>query len=313
MSGSEQWGSAPKRVVSNRLVDGYILKGETPVVICRRHWAKIAEPIGTAAITLVLMLAVTLSSSSSLSTGVAILWLLCVAVAGRAIWQWLEWRNDWFVATDKRLLLIYGLIFHKIAMMPLNKVTDMSFSLSPLGRILGYGEFLMESAGQDQAMRKIDWVASPHRTYLRICAILFDAPDDDSVSGSEKHAAHIPGIVDHGQVPAAPHPEHRDAGATMITDLRRGTPGVPPPAKPRWVPPPAIAPDGTPPAPERRRPWTSITEYFSTSSHVTGPPTDPDVTGWDVSDEDRGQFVSLDNDSQDDDDGHHRAEPDANA
>ena len=34
-------------------------------------------------------------------------------------------------------------------MMPLAKVTDMSFQRSPIGRILGYGEFILESAGQD--------------------------------------------------------------------------------------------------------------------------------------------------------------------
>jgi hypothetical protein len=33
-------------------------------------------------------------------------------------------------------------------MMPLTKVTDMSFQRSTLGRILGYGEFILESAGR---------------------------------------------------------------------------------------------------------------------------------------------------------------------
>ena len=65
----------------------------------------------------------------------------------------LDWRHDWFVATDKRLLLFYGFITQKVAMMPLIKVTDMSYDRSMLGRILGYGNFVLESAGQDQALR----------------------------------------------------------------------------------------------------------------------------------------------------------------
>ena len=32
-------------------------------------------------------------------------------------------------------------------MMPLTKVTDMSYNVSMLGRVLGYGEFVFESAG----------------------------------------------------------------------------------------------------------------------------------------------------------------------
>nr|WP_241744520.1 PH domain-containing protein [Cellulosimicrobium arenosum] len=96
----------------------------------------------------------------------------------------MEWRNEWFVATDKRLLLLYGLITHKVAMMPLKKVTDMNYGRSPTGRVLGYGQFLLESAGQDQALRKIDWVAQPDETYRRLCDTLFGPSgpdlDDDS-------------------------------------------------------------------------------------------------------------------------------------
>ena len=40
-------------------------------------------------------------------------------------------------------------------MMPLTKVTDMSFKRSFPGRLLGYGEFIVESAGQDQALRNV--------------------------------------------------------------------------------------------------------------------------------------------------------------
>ena len=40
------------------------------------------------------------------------------------LWRVLNWRRDWFVATDKRFLLFYGFIRRKVAMMPLLKVTD---------------------------------------------------------------------------------------------------------------------------------------------------------------------------------------------
>ena len=40
-------------------------------------------------------------------------------------------------------------------MMPLAKVTDMSFQRTAVGQILGYGEFIVESAGQDQALRNV--------------------------------------------------------------------------------------------------------------------------------------------------------------
>ena len=91
----------------------------------------------------------------------------------RLVWKVLDWRNEWFVATDKRMLLLYGLVTKKVSMMPLVKVTDMRYSRSITGRVLGYGEFLMESAGQDQALSRISWVANPDSTYRELCAIIF--------------------------------------------------------------------------------------------------------------------------------------------
>ena len=105
-------------------------------------------------------------------------WLILVV---RLAWKLLEWRNEWFVATDKRLLMTYGLFTHRVAMMPLRKVTDMNYGRSVIGRILGYGTFTLESAGQEQAMHRISWVPHPDDTYRDICEIIFgpDGRDED--------------------------------------------------------------------------------------------------------------------------------------
>jgi hypothetical protein len=53
------------------------------------------------------------------------------------------------------------------------KVTDMSYSRPPVGRVLGYGEIVLESAGQDQALRRITFLPNPDDLYLEICELLF--------------------------------------------------------------------------------------------------------------------------------------------
>jgi hypothetical protein len=88
-------------------------------------------------------------------------------------WTWLNWRREWFVATDKRFLLFYGFIRRKVAMMPLTKVTDMTFDQSLLGRIVGYGTFVMESAGQGQALSVVAYVPNAQVHYQAICSELF--------------------------------------------------------------------------------------------------------------------------------------------
>ena len=63
-------------------------------------------------------------------------------------------------------------------MMPLNKVTDMSFQRTFFGRLFGYGEFIIESAGQDQALRNIPYIPYPEQRYLAVCDLLFPGEDE---------------------------------------------------------------------------------------------------------------------------------------
>jgi len=57
--------------------------------------------------------------------------------------------------------------------MPLSKVTDMSFQRSAMGRVFGYGEFIVESADRDQALRSVNFVPYPEQLYLEVCGLLF--------------------------------------------------------------------------------------------------------------------------------------------
>ena len=157
----------------------YLLDGERIVTAVHQHWAKVAAPVASVAAGLVVVLALDSSLPAGLGLVTNLLWWAWFVLVARAIWKVLEWRHDWFVATDKRLILTYGLITHKVAMMPLTKVTDMSYNRSPLGRVLGYGTFVMESAGQDQALHRVEWVPEPDQTYRAICAEIFGVDDDE--------------------------------------------------------------------------------------------------------------------------------------
>jgi hypothetical protein len=70
-------------------------------------------------------------------------------------------------------MLTLGIITRKVAMIPLGKVTDMRYDRPPLGQILGYGSFVLESAGQDQAFRVVEHVPNPDILYRRISEELF--------------------------------------------------------------------------------------------------------------------------------------------
>jgi len=61
-------------------------------------------------------------------------------------------------------------------------VTDMSYHRTVPGRIFGYGEFILESAGQEQALRKVEWVPHPDATYRIICAEIFGLPTPQRIA-----------------------------------------------------------------------------------------------------------------------------------
>ena len=94
----------------------------------------------------------------------------------------------YFTVTDKRMILVSGLVVRKVAMMPLAKVTDMSFQRSAMGRVFGYGEFVIESAGQEQALGSVNFLPYPEQLYLEVCGLLFP----DTVAETRQDQDHLP-------------------------------------------------------------------------------------------------------------------------
>ena len=147
----------------DRELERYLVDGETVIVAVRLHWFHLARELLLALAATVFAFWVDtkvpvasggkyIHDLSLLLWWAAIFWL---------VWKVLNWRHEWFVATDKRFLLFYGFIRRKVAMMPLLKVTDMTYDRSILGRVVGYGKFVLESAGRDQALSRIDHVPHP--------------------------------------------------------------------------------------------------------------------------------------------------------
>ena len=159
----------------DRELERYLVDGETVIVAVRLHWFHLAREILIALAATVLAfwvdVKISLSPGGQLLHNASLLFFW--GAAGWLLWRVLNWRRDWFVATDKRFLLFYGFIRRRVAMMPLLKVTDMTYDRSLLGRVVGYGKFMLESAGQDQALSTIDHVPDADTHYRAICTQLF--------------------------------------------------------------------------------------------------------------------------------------------
>lgn len=195
----------------DRDLNRYLIADEVVVTAVRQHIMSQFAPIATCLGALVLAVWMDIKApptqvGASASSAFWFLWLVSL---GWLLWRMFNWRRDWFVATDKRFLLFFGFIHRRVAMMPLAKVTDLTFHRSILGRIIGYGDFRLESAGQQQALSQIDFIPDADTHYREICGVLFGSTEDDEIEdewddGFDDGDEGDDGWDDGGDWPAAP-------------------------------------------------------------------------------------------------------------
>jgi uncharacterized membrane protein YdbT with pleckstrin-like domain len=171
-------------------LDRYLLPTEIPEVVARRHWASLTRSaaIFIGVLALALFMIAFLSGTRFFATAGVLTMLGALAWFG---WVILDWSHERFVITDKRVLLISGLLTRKVAIMPLSKVTDLTYERSLIGRILGYGVFVMESAGQQQALSRIDYLPTPDQLYHQVSALLFGPRSRPANSGRTERTVTI--------------------------------------------------------------------------------------------------------------------------
>ena len=164
----------------------YLAADERIVTDVRRHVIVLLRPF------VITVLALFLAGSVGWVTGptsggdvidliVGLVALGAAARFGLKAWQW--W-SDRIVVTDQRIFEVSGVLTRKVASMPLTRVTDMTYRRSLLGRILGYGDLIVESAGQDQALSRIERLPHPDDFYRTITSLVTAGipsllPDDE--------------------------------------------------------------------------------------------------------------------------------------
>jgi membrane protein YdbS with pleckstrin-like domain len=193
-------------IIRNRALQRYVLANEKIVIATHRHWAMLWEPILTTAGSFVLAVSVLVAVEPSVRDELAWLWLPFLVLAARLLFKWLAWRAEWFVVTDRRLLLLTGLLVHRVAMMPSEKVTDLGYERTPLGQVLGYGTFILESAGQDQALERVTWIPRPDSRYRLIIATLFHPDAADAEAAAQSNPDIRPQAAPSAESPAAAPP-----------------------------------------------------------------------------------------------------------
>jgi uncharacterized membrane protein YdbT with pleckstrin-like domain len=206
------------------VVNEYLMPTERVVTAVRMHPVSVISPA-------LMILLGTIAAGILTSEGAsAVIWLLWLALFVWQGWKIAIWWRRYFAVTENRLMLITRLIDTDVGMMPLAKVTDMRMRQSTFGRLLGYGEFIVESAGQEQALSRVRYVPYPTQMYQDILSLIF--PKRPAAGGS-----------------SGPSGPQGPPGPPGPPGPQGPSPDRPGPARPTWpwgpdqVPPDQLPPD----------------------------------------------------------------------
>ena len=168
--------------------DRYLTLEERVILEVRRHYAVLIPPATLTVCILVAALVLgTMASPGDGSTFIDKLFgVLAVAAVFQLSWKSWHWWEDRVFVTDQRIFEVSGVLTRRVASMPLMRVTDMTYQRSLLGRMLGYGDIIVESAGSEQSLKCIDHLPRPDDFYRTITSLVIArmpsmVPDDGTI------------------------------------------------------------------------------------------------------------------------------------
>jgi membrane protein YdbS with pleckstrin-like domain len=152
----------------------YLASGERLILEVHKHYAVLAGPllVALAAIIGAGVLGFLLSPDSQSDVLDTILGAVSILAGLRFAFKLWEWADNRIVVTDQRVVEVSGVLTRRVASIPLVKITDMTYRRTVMGRILGYGDLILESAGQNQALSQIDHLPKPDAFYRTVTTLL---------------------------------------------------------------------------------------------------------------------------------------------
>lgn len=159
-------------------LDRYLGDDEDVVLQTRKSRAVLLVPLLQALALLVVAFALALAPLAG-GAGTVLDYLgaaVLVAALLRAGVAVLGWSLDRVVVTGHRIFEISGVLNRRVASMPLNKVNDLTYERGVLGRVLGYGDFYLESAGEHRGLDRLHMIPSPDAFYRTVTSVVAHGP-----------------------------------------------------------------------------------------------------------------------------------------
>ena len=143
----------------------WLAEGEVPIIFQRRHWIelvrKILPAMGVTLVILILLMLTGVMAQNNLGFRCLYLFLIVLTI-GWYIWGILDYRNDYLLVTNQRVVRQEKVIFfnewQQVAF--LEQIQNVDFSTSFVGRLLNYGAMQIQTAGSTGKI-VFDYVPDP--------------------------------------------------------------------------------------------------------------------------------------------------------
>ncbi|MCU1401483.1 MAG: hypothetical protein JWN62_4592 [Acidimicrobiales bacterium] len=132
---------------------------ETVALDLHPHWWFFSEAAGALILSIIAGIAVLVLVDSDSSARKPLLIVVLIAVVLSAIWlfrRYSKWVTTNFVITNDRIIFRQGVIAKSGIEIPLDRVNNVNFHQSIFERMLGAGDLLIESGGEDGQQRFTD-------------------------------------------------------------------------------------------------------------------------------------------------------------
>ena len=147
------------------------------------HWWSYAQP--AAALVAAIVLGIVTLVFTEGSTRTALGWISVVALVVAVAWlvlRYLTWATTNFVITSDRLIYRSGVIAKRGVEIPLERVNTVHFNQSVFERMIGAGDLVIESGGEDGQQRFTD-IRNPDRIQNQI-HVQMDANEQRRFTGN---------------------------------------------------------------------------------------------------------------------------------
>lgn len=168
------------RMPSLRGARRYLAPGERVVHICRRHPVVLVRPfmVWLAAVLFIGLVSFVLTSVDPIPVVDTVAQWTALAVTVYLGFKYLQWRQDLYVVTDQRVLLIAGILSIKVSSVSLARVSETSFARSLWGRLLGYGDLLLDAPGERLTLTTLRYLPKPEALYRLVTSLIRSQEQD---------------------------------------------------------------------------------------------------------------------------------------